>query len=239
MECQQENIGSNGRPILNGKDPKVNNRLFEQYVLPKYDYVLSIVKKYTDRSENVDENFAIVLTELYKYIQSYNPEKKLDTWLHICAKRTCQELNFKRYKQDSKFSDNDPFSSQVAREHIMQTGAFSTRDMSDCLPDEMVCAMRMIQPHKLSAFILQVQGYTIKEIAEIEFMRGHLDKKNEGKVKSRIFQARKELKELLNRDGTSKSSLLKLMIDKMRQGGKREIKKSDTGVLQDSKEDRS
>ena len=238
MESQQD-IGSNGKPILNGKDPKVNNRLFEEIVLPKYDYVLSIVRKYTDRPENVDENFAIVLTELYKYIQSYNPEKKLETWLHICAKRTCQEMNFKRYKQDSKYSDNDPFSSQVAREHIMQPGVFSTRDMSDCLTDEIVCAMRMIQPHKLSAFILQVQGYTIKEIAEIEFMRGHIDKKNEGKVKSRIFQARKELKELLNRDGSSKSSLLKLMIDKMRNGGKREGKKGDPGVRKDSQEDRS
>ncbi len=236
MEGKQGDNG--GRPILNGKDPRVNNKLFEEIVLPKYDYVLSIVRKYTDRSENVDENFAIVLTELYKYIQSYDPSKKLDTWLHICAKRTCQEQNFKRYKQESKFSDNDPFSSQVAREHIMQPGVFSTRDMSDCLPDEMVCAMRMIQPHKLSAFILQVQGFTIKEIAEIEYMRGHLDKKNEGKVKSRIFQARKELKELLNRDGTSKSSLLKIMIEKMRGGcGKRESKKDYSGIRPDSKED--
>ena len=226
MEGQQDNTGG-GKPILNGKDPAVNNRLFNELVMPRYDYVLSIVRKYTDRAENVEENFAIVLTELYKYIQSYKREKKLDTWLHICAKRTVQEMNFKRYKQDSKYSDNDPFSSKVAREHIMQPGTFMVKDMSNSLPDEMVVAMRMIQPYKLSAFILQVQGYSIKEIAEIEYMRGHLDKKNEGKVKSRIFQCRSELKALLNRDGTSKSALLKLVIQKMRAGGNRKSESDD------------
>ena len=86
--------------------------------------------------------------------------------------------------------------------------------MSDCLPDELVAALRMIQPHKLSAFILQVQGYTIKEITEIEFMRGHLKRKNEENVKSRIFQARKELKDILNRDGTLRSEFLKAMFKK-------------------------
>ena len=101
----------------------------------------------------------------------------------------------------------------------MQTGAFTTHDMSHGLSDEIVTALRMIQPHKLSAFILQVQGYSIKEITEIEFMRGHLKRKNEENVKSRIFQARKELRELLNRDGTIKSELLKLILKKRMQGG--------------------
>lgn len=220
MERKQEVFfDSNGKPILNGKDPRVNNELFEKYILPNYDMVLTLTRKYTDRPENVDENFAIVLTEFYKYIQSYNSEKPLKTWIHICTKRCCQEQNKRRFDQDSKYSDNDPYSSSVAREHIMQTGAFTTHDMSHGLSDEIVTALRMIQPHKLSAFILQVQGYSIKEITEIEFMRGHLKRKNEENVKSRIFQARKELRELLNRDGTIKSELLKLILKKRMQGG--------------------
>jgi hypothetical protein len=43
--------------------------LFEEYIMPKYDMVLSLTKKYTDFPENVDENFCLVLTEFYKYIQ--------------------------------------------------------------------------------------------------------------------------------------------------------------------------
>ena len=105
-------------------------------------------------------------------------------------------------------------SSKTAREFVINNNAFHENDMSDCLSDEIVAALRMIQPHKLSAFILQVQGYTIKEITEIEFMRGHLKRKNEENVKSRIFQARKELKDILNRDGTLRSEFLKAMFKK-------------------------
>lgn len=216
MESKQEQVwlDSNGKPILNGKDPKLNNALFEKYIIPNYDMVLSLTRKYTDHPGNVDENFSIVLTEFYKYIQSYKPERSLKTWIHICTKRCCQEQNKRRYEQGSKFSDNDPYSSTVAREHVVPTGAFQAHDMSNCLSDEIVTALRMIQPHKLSAFILQVQGYTIKEITDIEFMRGHLKRKNEENVKSRIFQARKELKELLNRDGTLRSEWLKNILEK-------------------------
>ena len=214
MECKQDEVylDSSGKPILNGKDPRVNNALFKKYIIPNYEMVLSLTRKYTDKPENVDENFAIVLTEFYKYIQSYNPDRPLHTWIHICTKRCCQEQNKKRFDQDSKYSDNDPRCSKRANEFVIQTSAFMEGDMSNCLSDEIVTAMRMIQPHKLSAFILQVQGYTIKEITDIEFMRGHLKRRNEENVKSRIFQARKELKDLLNRDGTLKSDLLKMLL---------------------------
>ena len=215
MERKQEvYLDRNGKPILNGKDPRLNNALFEKYILPNYDMVYSLTCKYTDRKENVDESFGIVLTEFYKYIQSYNPERPLHTWIHICVRRCCQELNKRRFDYDTKYSDNNPMSSKTAREFIINNNAFHEKDMSDCLPDELVAALRMIQPHKLSAFILQVQGYTIKEITEIEFMRGHLKRKNEENVKSRIFQARKELKEILNRDGTLRSEFLKAMFKK-------------------------
>ncbi len=213
MESKQEvYLDRNGKPILNGKDPKVNNALFQKYIIPNYEMVLSLTKKYTNCPKDVDENFAIVLTEFYKYIQSYKPENSLYTWIHICTKRCCQELNKKRFNYDSRFSDNDVKASKSAMDFITSAdNAFSDVDMSDCLSDEVVAALRTIQPHKLSAFILQVQGYTIKEITDIEYMRGHLKRKNEENVKSRIFQARKELKELLNRDGTLKNDLIKLL----------------------------
>ena len=115
-------------------------------------------------------------------------------------------------------------------EYVQSAKVFYEKDMSDNLSDEMVEAMRMIQPHKLSAFILQVQGYTIKEITEIEYMRGHLKRKNEENIKSRIFQARKELKELLNRDGTLKSELLKILLKKRMQDGTRQGGQSDDDV---------
>ncbi len=214
MESKQETyLDRNGKPILNGKDPKVNNALFEKYIIPNYNMVLSLTRKYTDRPENVDENFVTVLTEFYKYIQSYNPEMPLHTWIHICTRRCCQEQNKRRFDQNSRRSDNNPLSSKIAQEHIMENNAFADIDMSNCLSDEIISALRMIQPHRLSAFILQVQGYTIKEITEIEYMRGHLKRKNEENVKSRIFQARKELKDLLNRDGTLKSELLKMILE--------------------------
>lgn len=224
MECEQKTVvlDSRGKPILNGKDPAVNNALFQKYIVPNYGMVQSLVKKYTDRMENVDEDFAVVLTEFYKYIQSYNPDKPLHTWIHICVKRCCQEQNKKRYNFDSKHSDNSPYSSRIAMEHVTTTGAFSDRDMGDLLSDDVLMALRMIQPHKLSAFILQVQGYTIKEITDIEFMRGNLKRKNEENIKSRIFQARKELRELLNRDGTVKNEVLRKVLERRYAHDKRE-----------------
>ena len=219
-------LDSKGKPILNGKDPKLNAKLFEKYIMPKYDMVLSLTKKYTDFPENVDENFCLVLTEFYKYIQSYNPERPLHTWIHIVTRRCVQEINKKRYDERSKTSDNDPRASRVAMEFITTESVSHDHDMSDCLSDEIVTALRMIQPHKLSAFFLQVQGYSIEEITNIEFTRGHLKRWNKENVKSRIFQARQELKELLNRDGTLKSDLLKMLLLKKIQNGAGETNES-------------
>ena len=219
-------LDSKGKPILNGKDPKLNAKLFEEYIMPKYDMVLSLTKKYTDFPENVDENFCLVLTEFYKYIQSYNPERPLHTWIHIVTRRCVQEINKKRYDERSKTSDNDPRASRVAMEYITTESFSHDHDMSDCLSDEIVTALRMIQPHKLSAFILQVQGYSIEEITNIEFTRGHLKRWNKENVKSRIFQARQELKEILNRDGTLKSDLLKMLLLKKIQNGAGETNES-------------
>ncbi len=241
MEGKQEEVwlDSNGKPILNGKDPRINNALFERYIIPNYEMVRDFVRKYSDRPENVEENFVLVLTEFYKYIQSYNPEKSIKTWIHVCVKRCCFEQNKKRFDYNAKYSDNDPRNSTVAQQHITQISAFEDTDMSDCLPDEIVTAMRMIQPHKLSAFILQVQGYTIKEITDIEFMRGHLKRRNEENVKSRIFQARKELKELLNRDGTLRSELLTVVLKQKIDGCSRETEQDSDDLPEARRKDRS
>ena len=58
-----------------------------------------------------------------------------------------------------------------------------------------------LKPRHRDALILQEAGYSLKEIAEIEYAKGSLKTPNIETIKSRLRLARQHLKNNINKDG--------------------------------------
>lgn len=172
--------------------------LFHKYIVPNLTSIKSLTVKYTDKYQDVEDNYNYVLAQMYSYIHSYDPTKSLNTWIHIVTKRACFNQNIKRAQYSSLQTDMEFCSSDTLHQHgtanIVEAG-FGT--LVDNLSDQMYDALMQIDSCKLSAFLLYAQGIGIREITQIEYNAGHLDKKNEDVIKSRIYWVKKQLQYIL------------------------------------------
>lgn len=176
--------------------------LFNQYVAPNLESIYTLTKRYTDHYQDVDENYNHCLAQLYNYIGSYNPTQKLSTWLHVVVKRACFHQNKKRMEESSHWTDIE----MCSMEDLYQNGNSMVTDASfgtliDNISDQMYAALMQIPPQRLSPFMLCVQGMKIREITDTEWNLGHLEKKSEDVVKSRIYWARRQLQFILRQNG--------------------------------------
>lgn len=209
--AKKSSNGSTRKPREKAKcrtlSPHVKERLFKQYVLPHLSSIKSLTKRYTDHYQDIDDNFNLCLAQLYNYIGSYNPNMKLDTWIHICVKRACFHENKKRAEENTHWTDIEMCSANDVYQHgtsmIVDEG-FGT--LIDNLSDEMRAALMKIPAYRLSPFLLQVQGYGIREITAMEWKMGHLEKRSEDTVKSRIYFAKKMLQYYLRQNGITRQN---------------------------------
>jgi DNA-directed RNA polymerase specialized sigma24 family protein len=70
--------------------------------------------------------------------------------------------------------------------------------------DDMLSVLDAMKSIHREALLLQEAGYSLKEIAEIEYKKGTLKSHNIETIKSRLFLARQFLKKNLTRDGKRK-----------------------------------
>ena len=188
-------------------NPIEKEELFNRYIKPNLSSVKSLAKRYTDHWQDVDENYNYCLAQLFNYIGSYNPEQKLDTWIHICVKRACFHQNKKRAEESSHWTDIE----MCSMEDLYQNGNSMVVEASygtliDNISDELYTALMQIPPQRLSPLMMAVQGHKIREITEAEWKLGHLEKRSEDIVKSRIHWAKKQLRYILQKNGITRAN---------------------------------
>lgn len=181
--------------------------LFQKYIAPNLTSIKSLAARYTDKYQDVEDNYYYALTQLYSYIYSYDPSKPLDTWIHISVKRACFNQNRKRAQIASVQTDLEFCTSDVLHQHgtsnVVDAGFGS---LIDNLSDTVYDALMKIDPCKLSPFLLYAQGMGVREITKAEWKAGHLEKKSEEVIKSRIYWAKKQLQYILKQNGISEAS---------------------------------
>ena len=200
---------SNTKGKKNGKQVNdVRNKpLFKRYIEPHLTVIKSLVVKYTDKYQNIEDDYIYVLSQLYMYIHTYKTDKDLKTWIHIVVKRACFSQNKKRSQAISFQTDIEMCSNETLHQHgtanmvEAQCGSFA-----DNLSDQVYKAMMKIAPNKLSPFLAYIQGLGIREVVKLEWRAGHVENKNEDLVKSRIYWARKQLQYYLKEYGITEAS---------------------------------
>ena len=186
----------------NQLSPREKEKLFNQYIMPRLDSTKSLTRRYTDHYQYVDDNYNYCLSQLYHYIGSYNPSQSIETWVHICTKRACFHQNKKRAEESSHWTDVEMCTQDDLHQHgtsMMSDAGFGS--LADNVSDKVYNALMQIPAHRLSPFLLFVQGHGIREITSIEYKMGHLERRSEDMVKSRIFWAQKELQYILRQYG--------------------------------------
>ena len=183
------------------------NALFDKYIRPYFNMIYKLCIKYSDSSEDVEENYSIVLTTLFRGIETYDPCREIKTWIHIVTKRQVFEINRKRAKDDNRDRDHDI---HIVCDDLLDDDAPSANCMwlenyRELYNDDILAALDSMKPMYKEALLLQMAGYSLQEIADIEFEKGNLTSRNIDTVKSRLFLARQYMREKITRDGKRKT----------------------------------
>lgn len=183
--------------------------LFDKYVTPYTRMIYKLCIRYTFESSDVEDNYVEVLTNMYKYIETYDPERSIHTWLHIVTKRCVYDLDQRRKKQQDMKNNDNNIETYSSDDTWMDSGEVSGNVMGidnyqELYNDDILNALDQLKPQYKRALLYQQAGYKLKEIAEIEYRNGALESRNIETIKSRLFLARQTLQQLLTRDGERK-----------------------------------
>lgn len=182
----------------------VRTELFNRYVLPHKNLIYALCIRYTFRREDIADNYNEVLVNFFRYIHTYKPERSIQTWLHIVTKRYVYDLNLRRRlptTDDVSIYDLPTGAPTGEDTHTNSMGMDNYREFYN---DDILRALEQLKPIYREALLLQQAGYKLHEIMEITFRNGTLKSRNIETVKSRLFLAKQQLRELITRDGESK-----------------------------------
>lgn len=180
--------------------------LFDKYVTPNIRMIYKLCIRYTYNSRNIKENYTEVLTNMYKYIETYDPKRSILTWLHIVTKRCVYDLDQRRKKVADTRNEDHNIETLSTEDQCYDSWSVSANAMSidnyrELYNDDILYALDQLKPQYRRALLYQQAGYKLKEIAEMEYQNGALDSRNIETIKSRLFLARQTLQKLLTRDG--------------------------------------
>lgn len=192
----QDNLATNDESI------QIRTNLFNKYVLPHKNLVYRLCIKYSFSANDIEDNYNEVLINFFKYIETYDPSRSIQTWLHIVTKRFIGDMN----SRNSAFKRSDDIDISEISNSILDDGDIPGNSMSvdnyttmynDCILD----ALKQLKPIYREALLLQQAGYKLNEIMEISFKNGNLKTRNIETVKSRLFLAKLQMRKYITRDG--------------------------------------
>lgn len=196
-----ENDTSVPGEVVSGTSVQRRTELFNLYVLPYKNLVYKLCLMYSQSPADVEDNYSEALLNFFRYIETYDPERPIQTWLHIVTKRLILEIT--KRKNLMKRSD------EVDMGNIADP-AIECEASANCLGmdnyelyynDDILEALSQLRPIYREALLLQQAGYKLNEIMEISYRNGNLKSKNIETVKSRLFLAKQQMKKLITRDG--------------------------------------
>lgn len=175
--------------------------LFTRYILPHKRLIYSICIKFSFEECDIEDNYSEVLVNFFRYIETYNPERPLKSWIYAVAQRHVYDLN----KRNSvlKASDNVDVADlpDLDGNEEVSCNCMGMDNYRQYYNDDILKALEQLAPIHREALLLQQAGYKLEEIVEISFQNGNLKTKNMDTIKSRIFLAKKQMRNLLTRDG--------------------------------------
>lgn len=177
--------------------------LFNKYILPFSNMIFKLCKDYSCNHHNVEENYSEVMTNFYRRIDTYDTTRPIKAWIHTCVKHQVWACERQRQAHNNKSDDNDidDFKDDLLCDDHVSMNVLGVENWRDYYNQDIVEVLDELKPRHRDALILQEAGYSLKEIAEIEYKKGSLKSPNIETIKSRLRLARQHLKNNITKDG--------------------------------------
>lgn len=178
-------------------------QLFYKYVYPLRGMIFKLCSKYSLSSYDVQENYQDALVNLYRYIDTYDPQRPLHAWVHTCVKRQVWASDRKRSRHDNKDFDQDiqDYEDSIIDDEHVSSNVLDTSNWKELYGPDIVEVLEELPQCYQDVIILQQAGYSLKEIAEIEYNKGTIRSPKTDTIKTRLRFARHHLQNNLTRDG--------------------------------------
>lgn len=178
-----------------------NRELFNKYITPNLKDIRSLVGYYASSHALKDDLYSLVLEDFYRYIHTYDPEKKLDTWIHICVKRKvfAEEARYrKRHAFRCDYLLDENIDNAIGDDEcILASDPLNPEYYKNSLGDDIYHALYELDEKLRVPLLLLCNGYSIKEITEHEYEHGRVSWLSHSAIKTRISLAKKKVQDNL------------------------------------------
>lgn len=182
---------------------RIRTELFNRHVYPHRNLIFKLCIRYTFSPADIEDNYNEVLINFFKYIETYDPSRSIQTWLHIVTKRFIADMNTRRNTRYKKTDDVDVtrLADGMPDDQEVSSNCMGMDNYGEMYNDDILEALSEIKPIYREALLLQQAGYKLSEIMEICHKKGNLKTRNIETIKSRIFLAKQQIRKLIDRNG--------------------------------------
>lgn len=184
---------------------KEKTELFNKHIVPNLNLIYTICIKFSHDPRAIEDNYTDVLTNFFRYIRSYDEKKNLNTWIYAVSVRHIMDLNRKLKMPSSDNVDVSQIASSELADDEPGEVFMSIENYREYYNDDILEALDRLNPIFKRALLLQMSGYNMNEITDIEYKAGNLKTRNMETVKSRIHIAKKLMRNMITRDGDAKN----------------------------------
>lgn len=192
---------------------KRRSELYNKYILPNHEMIFRICTYYSSSPENAKDNYQSALMNFFRGIETYDESKPLHTWISVVTKRhviACEKREA-RHSAYNRSVDLDLYH-DIAEDDEASIKKFIPSDYTEAFNPGIRRLFNAMKRPQRDALLLQLAGYSLKEIQAIENSREQGREISIETIKSRLFLARAFLKKHLNEDGTLKEGSMEILI---------------------------
>lgn len=177
--------------------------LFNKYIRPFSNMIFKLCKDYSWKPQNVEENYSEVMVNFYRRIETYDTNRPIKAWIHTCVKHQVWACERQRQAHNNKSDDLDieDYKDDILDYEHVSGNVLGVDNWREHYNSDIIEVLEELKPRHRDALILQEAGYSLKEIAEIEYAKGSLKTPNIETIKSRLRLARQHLKNNITKDG--------------------------------------
>lgn len=209
------------------KKRNINNmELYSLYIVPNINFIESLIKHYSTLPNQYDEVFSYVMQTFEDYIDTYNPSKSIDTWIHIVTKRQVMKYMKTNQKKIAIFPPKggsiDYNETEFATEYESPKSTTNHADPLDMeyyrvnLDDEIYNAMlKLKEIHRVPLILKHIEGWSIQDITEFEFKRGTIGWLSISAIKTRIKVSLENMRKYIEQERKAKKDEADKKADKM------------------------
>lgn len=170
-------------------------------IIPHKGMIYDISIKFTREQRHIEDNYSDALVAMFRYIETYNPQRDIKSWIYAVATRLIFDAN----TRNGRIAINHHINvDQVVDDMVGDDSGCNCMGLENYREhynDDILQALDTLSPIHKEALLLQQAGYKVEEIAEITFQNGTLRSKSTETIKSRLYLAKQGMQRLINNKG--------------------------------------